>query len=209
MATMFLMSDDKETIKRGFSGFSWTMLLFGAFVPLLRKDWSTFFVMLLFHFASGFLPNLFLSFFYNRAYTGVLLARGFKATDKTGELLIQEMKPVHTSFALKGVPIWARIVMALMIIGSIFFWGAILDDTTSETNGPSAINSDGSFNKDVMKERSLQSTCETQFDLETQINQSIYQDSLQHSEIREYLNGREKVKAETVEKCIENLRNHL
>lgn len=58
-------------------GFSWTMLFFGVFVPLLRGDWKwfliTFALALLTSGASWFV----FPFFYNHLYIDDLLKKGY------------------------------------------------------------------------------------------------------------------------------------
>ena len=65
----------QKEVKRGFS---WTMLFFGFFVPLLRGDilW-TIVSLVLAVFTSG-ISWLILPFFYNKLYLDGLLNKGFK-----------------------------------------------------------------------------------------------------------------------------------
>lgn len=65
---------EQKQVKKGFS---WTMLFFGVFVPLLRGDWKwfliTFAVALLTSGASWFV----FPFFYNKLYIDDLLKKGY------------------------------------------------------------------------------------------------------------------------------------
>lgn len=65
----------QKEVKRGFS---WTMLFFGFFVPLLRGDilWTVVSLVLAV-FTSG-ISWLILPFFYNKLYLDGLLNKGFK-----------------------------------------------------------------------------------------------------------------------------------
>ena len=64
----------QKEVKRGFS---WTMLFFGFFVPLLRGDilWTILSIVLL---TFGGISWLILPFFYNKIYLDGLLNKGFK-----------------------------------------------------------------------------------------------------------------------------------
>lgn len=62
-------------------GFSWTMLFFGIFVPLLRGDLKwTFISLILVIITSGF-AWLILPFFYNRLYIKDMLEKGWYPAD--------------------------------------------------------------------------------------------------------------------------------
>ena len=68
------VTGEQKQVKKGFS---WTMLFFGVFVPLLRGDWKwfliTFAIALLTSGASWFV----FPFFYNRLYIDDLLKKGY------------------------------------------------------------------------------------------------------------------------------------
>ena len=87
-----LRNPKTEILTVGFSGFSWTMLLFGFFVPLSRGDFITalllFALRTLFALSSrslwglGFLiPSTIMAFFYNQAFTKKLLEAGYERYD--------------------------------------------------------------------------------------------------------------------------------
>lgn len=65
------------------SGFSWTSLLFGVFVPLTRKDFKGFFIQLgmVFLFSMiglPFVPWLIIPFIYNKFYKEMLESDGWE-----------------------------------------------------------------------------------------------------------------------------------
>lgn len=71
-------------LKTGYTGFSWTTLLFGFFPALFRSDWLTFigvFVVYCILTATtgigGFIAMLVWAFMYNRHYTLGLIKNGF------------------------------------------------------------------------------------------------------------------------------------
>ena len=72
----------QKEVKRGFS---WTMLFFGFFVPLLRGDilW-TIISLVLAGFTYG-LSWLILPFFYNKIYLEGLLKKGFRFVHSNGQ----------------------------------------------------------------------------------------------------------------------------
>ena len=87
-----LRNPKTEVLTVGFSGFSWTMLLFGFFVPLFRGDLIA--ALLLFALQTlfalffrslwglGFLiPPTIMAFFYNKAFTKKLLEAGYELYD--------------------------------------------------------------------------------------------------------------------------------
>ena len=72
----------QKEVKRGFS---WTMLFFGFFVPLLRGDilW-TIISLVLATFTYG-ISWLILPFFYNKIYLEGLLKKGFRFVHSNGQ----------------------------------------------------------------------------------------------------------------------------
>lgn len=97
-------------IKKGRVGFSWTVLFFGAFVPLLRGDFVWFLIMFFVNFMSVLASHaiynsenaaiatslifliiqLFFCFKYNQFYTQKLVEKGFLPVDETGKIILQE-----------------------------------------------------------------------------------------------------------------------
>ena len=62
-------------------GFSFTVLFFGPFPPLLRQDWLwAFFIGLLAFITFGF-TNLIFCWFYNKVYLNKCLNNGYKVDD--------------------------------------------------------------------------------------------------------------------------------
>lgn len=80
MAFEWALKRDNE-IEVGIGGFSWTTLIFGGFVPLLRKDYLWFIIMIIPQFLTVGLSNIIFAFFYNNLYTNKLLKNGFKKFD--------------------------------------------------------------------------------------------------------------------------------
>lgn len=69
-------------------GFSWTMLFFGIFVPLIRGDWKWFFVSLALSIFTAGIAWLVLPFIYNKIYINDLLERGYIAADSRSESVL-------------------------------------------------------------------------------------------------------------------------
>lgn len=75
--------------KKGFAGFSWTTLFFGAFPALFRGDFSTFigafaiFLILAITTAGigALVASLVWAFKYNKFYTSKLLEKGYEFSD--------------------------------------------------------------------------------------------------------------------------------
>ena len=59
-------------------GFSWTVFLFGALVPLVRGDFKNFFKMVIFTVPTFGLYYLYMCFKYNEKYIETLMEKGFK-----------------------------------------------------------------------------------------------------------------------------------
>ena len=82
--------------KKGFAGFSWTTLLFGAFPALFRGDFATFigaFVifLILAIFTAGIgalIASIVWAFKYNKYYTSKLLERGYEFSDTPQKVAI-------------------------------------------------------------------------------------------------------------------------
>lgn len=59
-------------------GFSWTMLFFGVFVPLLRGDFKWALLSLLFNLLTFGIFGLVFCFKYNEIYANDLMEKGYK-----------------------------------------------------------------------------------------------------------------------------------
>ena len=68
-------------MKSGFYGFSWTYLLFGFWVPLLRGEIGIAALHLLFSLVTFGLWQLIVSWLYNAQYTNRRIAEGFRFSD--------------------------------------------------------------------------------------------------------------------------------
>lgn len=62
-------------LKKGYVGFSWTTLFFGAFVPLFRGDWLYFLIVLIAQFVTYGLASIIFAFVYNGIYTKNLIEK--------------------------------------------------------------------------------------------------------------------------------------
>lgn len=85
-------------IKKAPTGFSWTMLFFGCFVPLFRGDFRWFFLSIVGGFVTIGISWLVMPFIYNKRYLGNLLEKGFIPADEISqnELVIKGLyQPVN------------------------------------------------------------------------------------------------------------------
>lgn len=64
------------------TGFSWTTLFFGGFVPLIRGDLKWFAIMLFLAFFSFGISWLIFPFVYNKVFIKGLLEKGFTTADE-------------------------------------------------------------------------------------------------------------------------------
>lgn len=91
-------------------GFCWTILLFGIFVPLFRKDFAAagaIFVLGIFSFLlfdeGGIIAiwciDIFLAFKYNELYTKKLLKDGYRPANKNSEWTLKSNGLLNTEFA--------------------------------------------------------------------------------------------------------------
>lgn len=102
MANQVLLKQ-KQTgeLKRVAVGFSWTILFFGGLVPLFRKDWGGFFLLLfvslvIFGLALVFPPFLivgiitafYFAFKYNKLYIKKLLSQGYAPENELAEQIL-------------------------------------------------------------------------------------------------------------------------
>ncbi len=81
MADNILTMENPRTgqIKEASIGFSWTTLLFGIFVPLIRGNGKWAIIMFLLALVTVGLSWLVFPFIYNRLYLKDLIGNGFKA----------------------------------------------------------------------------------------------------------------------------------
>ena len=85
-----LKSQQTDLIKQVKLGFSWTMLFFGLFVPLLRGDlkWSLItFLISLFTFGIG---GIILAFIYNKIYIKEMIEKGYLPADESSEQALNQ-----------------------------------------------------------------------------------------------------------------------
>jgi len=81
------LKNDAGVMKKAPVGFSWTMLLFGPFVPLFRGDvkWTILHLLTLLFFGIGWIV---LPFIYNKRYIINLLERGYKPADEESRVAL-------------------------------------------------------------------------------------------------------------------------
>ena len=72
---------DTGVVKTAPLGFSWTSLLFGVFVPLLRGDVKWFFLSLVIALLTFGIGWLFIPFIYNKIYIKNLMEKGYIPAD--------------------------------------------------------------------------------------------------------------------------------
>jgi hypothetical protein len=70
-------------VKKAPVGYSWTMLFWWFFVPLLRADWVWFVAMLALGLLFWWVPAIVMSFFYNKIYLKNLFNKGYKVHSQT------------------------------------------------------------------------------------------------------------------------------
>lgn len=75
---MITLKNEYGVVKRVKHGFSWTMLFFGVFVPLLRGDLKWFIISFALAFFTFGFSWLVMPFIYNKQYLEDLLNKGYK-----------------------------------------------------------------------------------------------------------------------------------
>ena len=93
MAHSWLVMEQPNTrhVKEAPLGYSWSMLFFGVFVPVVRSDWKWAFVSFALAIATLGLSWLILPFLYNAIYAKGLIGEGFKAKAIRGQVPTIEM----------------------------------------------------------------------------------------------------------------------
>ena len=71
------LTNDEGMLKEVKIGFSWTMLFFGALVPLHRTDWLHLLISLILTYLTQGLSWIAYPFIYNRLYIKKLLSKGW------------------------------------------------------------------------------------------------------------------------------------
>lgn len=88
---MVNLKNDAGVMKKAPVGFSWTMLLFGPFVPLFRGDikWTILYLLVVFVTLPLYgIGWLILPFIYNKRYIINLLERGYKPADEEARIAL-------------------------------------------------------------------------------------------------------------------------
>ena len=75
---MYTLKNKDGVTKEVKKGFSWTTLLFGSFVPLVRGDWFYFFISIVAAMLTFGISWLVFPFIYNRLYLERLLSKGYE-----------------------------------------------------------------------------------------------------------------------------------
>ena len=91
-ATVTIEDKKNNIIKEAPVGFSWTVLFFGGFVPLVRGDWGWFFIMLIAGIVTFGISGIIFAFIYNRIYLQNSLKKGFKVKSYEGDKKLIESK---------------------------------------------------------------------------------------------------------------------
>ena len=91
-ATVTIEDRKNNIIKEAPVGFSWTVLFFGGFVPLVRGDWGWFFIMFIAGIVTFGLSGIIFAFIYNRIYLQNSLSKGFKVKSYVGDKKLIESK---------------------------------------------------------------------------------------------------------------------
>lgn len=79
------LKNQTGAIKTAPTGFSWTMLFFGCFVPLLRGDFKWFFMSLAASVVTVGISWFIMPFIYNKRYISNLLESGFTPSDDVSQ----------------------------------------------------------------------------------------------------------------------------
>ena len=91
-ATVTIEDKKNKIVKEAPVGFSWTVLFFGGFVPLVRGDWAYFFIMLIASIVTFGISGIIFAFIYNRIYLQNSLNKGFKVKSYDGDKKLIESK---------------------------------------------------------------------------------------------------------------------
>ena len=91
-ATVTIEDKKNHIVKEAPVGFSWTVLFFGGFVPLVRVDWGYFFIMLVAGIVTFGVSGIIFAFIYNRTYLQNSLNKGFKVKSYDGDKKLIESK---------------------------------------------------------------------------------------------------------------------
>ncbi len=77
--TVVFTNPNNGFIKEAPVGFSWTVMFFGIFPPLLRSDWKWAFIMFIAGLITFGFSHLIFIFVYNKLYIKDLIGSGYKA----------------------------------------------------------------------------------------------------------------------------------
>ena len=91
MSTSGLVLSKRGVNKQVTTGFSWTNLFFGFFVPAFRGDWKWCLIQLAAMMFTCGISDLVFPFFYNKLYTKELLEAGWEPADDAATKKLIEM----------------------------------------------------------------------------------------------------------------------
>lgn len=84
-AKLYLTNPRTGMMREAPVGFSWTVLFFGFFPALFRKDWSGFLIILLCSFVTMGFSNLVFMFIYNKMYLKGLIKDGYEVKNGSAD----------------------------------------------------------------------------------------------------------------------------
>jgi hypothetical protein len=96
-----ILKNNNEDIKDVPFLFSWSSLLVGFFVPLIRGDIKWFFIYLIIGIFTAGLGVILLAFFYNKIYIKSLLQKGYKPANHDSEQLLINANIIDTNIIEK------------------------------------------------------------------------------------------------------------
>jgi hypothetical protein len=90
MSSVILVNNRTDDVKTVPVGFSFTIIFFGFFVPMVRGDLKGTLIGFGFSWLAWFVGNIIFAFFYNKRYINSLLDSGYDPIDEATTQLLKE-----------------------------------------------------------------------------------------------------------------------
>lgn len=84
-----LVNSNTGEVKNTPTGFSFTCLFFGGWVPILRGDWSSFFKLFGLAIITLGIYGIIFCFKYNKDYIQALIQKGFQPANEQAEMYLK------------------------------------------------------------------------------------------------------------------------
>lgn len=155
-------------------GYSWSMLVFNGFVPLIRNDWIGGIVLIIINLLTSGLVSVVYAFFYNKQYFKKMRRKGFIYYDESLESKLKDAKYLDESGQVENKLLVIVTIAIVFLIGVIVYQSKVFDKLfpkdTIECNSTEAID----LSKEIIRNKIFPKVFNNSYTIEDIEINSIY-----------------------------------